>query len=264
MEQDPSRVLLRYQQPQDIEVAAFISAMLAFGRRDLFLPKIDYLLDLSDKSGGPCTWVSSGLHRKTFPPSNCNPKAKFYRFYSFNDIHLLLCRLESILQEDGSLGEFLRLNFEKLFPEKLMTAVDSGERKACRGDGSSHQKGTVLENHGLLLARLIGEAFSECKIVPKGKNSANKRVHMFLRWMVRTNSPVDLGLWQWIAPSQLLIPLDTHVLQQSTNLGLLPSKANGTARYALELTKQLARVWPQDPCKGDFALFGLGVSEKEI
>ena len=83
---------------------------------------------------------------------------------------------------------------------------------------------------------------------------------MFLRWMVRSDSPVDLGLWsKFIDRRTLIIPLDTHVLQQSVRLGLLNSKT-ATMSTAIRLTKTLAEIFPEDPLKGDFALFGYGVN----
>ena len=101
-------------------------------------------------------------------------------------------------------------------------------------------------------------------IVPKGKNTANKRIHMFLRWMVRENSPVDLGLWNWYKTEDLLIPLDVHVMDEGIKLGALPNNARATRKTAIALTSSLKEIWPNDPCKGDFALFGLGVdTEKE-
>ena len=84
--------------------------------------------------------------------------------------------------------------------------------------------------------------------------------------MVRTDSPVDLGLWTWFDQKDLIIPLDTHVLQQSVELGLISSGKTGrlppaNIKTALKITEALKQVWPTDPCKGDFALFGLGVDE---
>ena len=84
---------------------------------------------------------------------------------------------------------------------------------------------------------------------------------MFLRWMVRDESPVDLGLWSdFIDKKTLIMPLDTHVVNQSIKLGLLKSK-NASMSAALRLTKNLTEVFPEDPLKGDFALFGVGVNE---
>ena len=82
---------------------------------------------------------------------------------------------------------------------------------------------------------------------------------MFLRWMVRTDSPVDLGLWTWYSPALLLIPLDVHVMQEAIKLGLLPGNAKATRKTAAALTSVLNEVFPGDPARGDFALFGLGV-----
>ena len=85
---------------------------------------------------------------------------------------------------------------------------------------------------------------------------------MFLRWMVRDGSPVDLGLWSDIMDRRTLImPLDTHVVQESLRMGLLKSRtaSMGTAR---RVTDAMLEIFPDDPLKGDFALFGLGVDEE--
>ena len=82
---------------------------------------------------------------------------------------------------------------------------------------------------------------------------------MFLRWMVRRKSPVDLGLWDWADPAKLLIPLDVHVMQEAVKLELIPEGAAASRKTAECLTAALAEVFPGDPCRGDFALFGLGV-----
>ena len=84
---------------------------------------------------------------------------------------------------------------------------------------------------------------------------------MFLRWMVRQDSPIDLGLWKWASPADLLIPLDVHVMQEAAKLGLIPEKATASRKTAELLTSALNEVFPNDPCRGDFALFGLGVDK---
>ena len=85
---------------------------------------------------------------------------------------------------------------------------------------------------------------------------------MFLRWMVRDGSPVDLGLWSdFMDRRTLIMPLDTHVVQESLRMGLLKSRtaSMGTAR---RLTDAMLEIFPDAPLKGDFALFGLGVDEE--
>ncbi|MBT8269291.1 MAG: DUF2400 domain-containing protein, partial [Bacteroidia bacterium] len=93
------------------------------------------------------------------------------------------------------------------------------------------------------------------------KNSAAKRINMFLRWMVREdNAGVDFGLWKNIRPAQLSCPLDVHTGNVARKLGLLKRKQND-AKAVLELDTALRSFDPVDPVKYDFALFGLGVFE---
>ena len=86
--------------------------------------------------------------------------------------------------------------------------------------------------------------------------------------MVRDNSPVDLGLWKWFNKKDLLIPMDTHVLQTAVHFGLIELTSSGkvpgaTLKIAASLTQKMKEVFPDDPCRADFALFGLGVNSSE-
>ena len=89
--------------------------------------------------------------------------------------------------------------------------------------------------------------------------SEAKKMCMFLRWMIRRDSPVDLGIWRSFSPSDLIIPLDTHVHRISTDLGL--TNARKCLKTARCITDALREIWPDDPVKGDFALFGFGINE---
>lgn len=86
---------------------------------------------------------------------------------------------------------------------------------------------------------------------------------MFLRWMVRKDGIVDFGIWETaIKPYELIIPLDTHVHQISLELGLTEQK-NATLKTAVEITEALKLVFPDDPCLGDFALFGYDINRRQ-
>ncbi len=87
------------------------------------------------------------------------------------------------------------------------------------------------------------------------------RINMFLRWMVRPNSPVDFGLWSGIDPAQLFIPLDLHEGRVARAVNLLSRKQNDY-KSVIELTNRLRVFRPHDPVFYDYALFGLGVYEK--
>lgn len=92
-----------------------------------------------------------------------------------------------------------------------------------------------------------------------GSKSANKRINMFLRWMVRKNSTVDFGLWESIYPKDLIIPLDTHVYQEAWKFGLT-TRHSADLKTAIEITSAMKEIWPEDPVRGDFALYGLGIN----
>lgn len=91
------------------------------------------------------------------------------------------------------------------------------------------------------------------------KGSAQKKLNMFLRWMIRKDSPVDIGCWKKIAASELIIPLDTHVHQMALEFGITTCKT-ASFKTAVEITEYFKRIFPEDPCLGDFALFGMGVN----
>ena len=228
-DEDPSQ-FLRWYDPSagrgtiaNVEVASFIAAMLAFGSRKQFIPKIKQILETADRSlGSISSWLKAGAYHKDFQQG----EAKFYRFYSYDDMQDFFGELAQILKEYGSLGEYFRRQFLNLSKP---------------------------------LFEIISASFPKSAIVPKGRTSANKRIHMFLRWMVRRGSPVDLGLWDWADPAALLIPLDVHVMQEAAKLGLISEKATPSRKTAELLTAALSKVFPGDPCRGDFALFGLGV-----
>ena len=202
--------------------------MLAFGSRTQFIPKIKQILEAADKASGSISaWLKTGAYKKDFPKGS----KKFYRFYSYDDMHIFFDELAVILTTSKSLGQYFKTRWQE----------------ASAKHPAPH------------LSDIIGQSFPKSRIVPKGRSSANKRIHMFLRWMVRQNSPVDLGLWKWYPQADLLIPLDVHVMQEAAKLGLIPETASASRKTAELLTSALNEVFPGDPCRGDFALFGLGV-----
>lgn len=227
-EGDPSFVLHTAGSEADIESAAFVAAQLSFGRREAFIPKIRMILNACEP-WGMREWLLSGKFHSFFDKDGGR---KFYRFYSYNDLRALLSRLSFILHENETLGSYFRAMYEK--------SLDKGEEEE--------------------LCRLVASSFRGLRMVAQGKTSPLKRINMFLRWMVRKDSPVDRGFWSWYPRKKLIIPLDTHVLSESIRLGLLEEKSRATFKTALLLTARLKELWPDDPVKGDFALFSIGIS----
>ena len=258
MQEDPSQFLHWYTSAQvpDIEAASFIAAMLSFGSRKQFIPKIRQILQTADNSCGTITlWLKTGAYKKDFPTG----MQKFYRFYSYDDFHVFFGELAEILNKAQSLGDFLREQFVRQMKEAAPSANVRASKVSAPAEKGLAAKHPAISPNDLIMNCFV-QSFPNSAIVPKGKNSANKRIHMFLRWMVRRNSPVDLGLWTWFNPADLLIPLDVHVMQEAVKLGLLPENSTASRKTAILLTKKLAQIFPNDPCRADFALFGLGIN----
>ena len=107
-----------------------------------------------------------------------------------------------------------------------------------------------------------GSTNSRC-LPTKLNNTALKRINMALRWLVRDDGIVDMGVWNAIKPSQLFIPLDVHVGNTARALGLITRKANDK-KTVLELTDILRQMRPSDPVVYDYALFGIGIGDKYV
>lgn len=231
LKNDPSKFMHQISDVKNQEIVAFLSANLAFGRREQILKHIETILE---KSGNDISkWILDEKYNSFFP----NDDKSFYRTYTNNSMILFFSTIKKII-ENCELGTF----FKNQWQEK-----------------------TSNSNEKIYLHQIISENFpKECNLLSHSKDSAAKKINMFLRWMVRTNSPVDLGLWTWFDKKNLLIPLDVHVMQESTKFGLLQTNSKGkiksaNLKTAIELTTKAKEIFPDDPCKLDFALFGLGV-----
>ena len=228
---DPSQFMHRYTDARDAETAAFIAANLAFGRREQILSHTERILAAAGNS--PAEWILREEYRRFF----VNGNSSFYRIFSDTDMLLFCDSLRRFLREstDGTLGGFFRPRF---FSE------------------STAHYHTV-----------IARAFpADCRLVPHTADSASKRLNMLLRWLVRRRSAVDLGLWDFLSSERLLMPLDTHVMHQSTELGFFERTRTGkirqaTLKAAVQLTEAMREIFPDDPVRADFALFGLGVNK---
>lgn len=224
---DPSWFMHQVTGDNNRETTAFVASCLSYGSRKQFMPKIQLLLDHA--RGDMYNWVLEGDFERLLRDDD---DSCFYRLYTCRMMNSMLRALQQMLRDHGSMGAWLRT----MGCTDCLSAVTAITAYFAEND------------------RVGG-------IVPKNTNSACKRVCMFLRWMVRDNSPVDLGLWSsFIDRRTLIIPMDTHVLQQSVRLGLLTSKT-ASMSAAIKLSDKLREYFPDDPMKGDFALFGYGVSQ---
>lgn len=229
---DPSWFMHQVEGKENQEVMAFMAACLSYGARTQFMPRITYLLEAAKQE--PYSWVKNKCFLDEIPDNS----ACFYRLYSNQMMRHFFSALSEMLSQYGSI---------------------SGYIKAFASKDNSLLEGKI---RAIVAIEALCMFFSERKIegiIPKNTKSSCKRLCMFLRWLVRENSPVDLGIWcDFIDKKTLIIPLDTHVVKQANYLKLIDT-TSATMSVARRLTDALLRVFPDDPLKGDFALFGYGV-----
>lgn len=224
---DPVQFPHRYKRAEDIEIAGFIASVFAYGNRKAFIGKLNQLFALMGES--PYKYVLEGR----FELNGFN-----YRFMKEADIVAILEVLHKLYLEDGGLAGLF-----------------------SRGAETQDLMGYVCDYFYANAPKFAGDGFY-FSIPNPAKGGAMKRMWMFLRWMVR-KSAVDLGVWKFMTPAQLCIPMDVHVARMSRELGILKRNANDKKAVA-ELMEFLRILDPADPVKYDFALFGYGVNNKTV
>ena len=236
LESDPVFFPHQYKDTLDIEIAGLISSALAYGKVDLFKPKIAYILKVMGRS--PSAYIS------TFDPAGERRFDSFvYRFNRGPDIVHLLYVIQLIIKDSGSIKGFFLKGYSADDPD-IERALSSFVNRILKMRCSEAYPDSRLS-----------DGFRHLFPTP-GKGGC-KRLNMYLRWMVRKDS-IDFGLWNEIPPSKLIMPIDTHVARLSGYLGLSKRKSVDW-KMANEVTGALKMLDPQDPVKYDFALSRLGI-----
>ncbi|WP_129020059.1 TIGR02757 family protein [Edaphocola flava] len=232
IKKDPVSIPHLFSQVQDIEIAAFFAAILAWGNRTMILNNCRRLLEMMDNA--PYQFVLQHEEQDLKP---------LFHFVhrTFNGTDLL------------HFIAFFKVHYSKY--ELLESAFIPPGTEAVNVERSL--------NHFHHYFFSIPDAAERTRkhIASPERGSACKRLNMFLRWMIRKDSPVDLGIWNYLTPAQLICPLDTHVADVSRRLGLIERKQNDW-KTAIALTEHLRAFDPEDPVKYDYALFALGVEER--
>jgi len=231
---DPLLVPHRYTQKEDIEIAGFLSATIAWGNRVSILKNGLRLMEMMDDS--PYKFVL-GAGEKELKTLN-----KFvHRTFNDTDCLFFVEALRNIYLNHGGLEASFSKGLTKSNKDKdVFPAI-------------MHFRTTFLSAPHL--------ERSVKHIANPAAGSTAKRINMFLRWMVRKDDKgVDFGIWNSISPSQLCCPLDVHSGRSARQLGLLSRKQNDW-KAVMELTENLRQFDAEDPVKYDYALFGMGVNE---
>ena len=222
IDKDPVKFPRRYTKREDIEIAAFLAATIAWGKRELILRSANKMFAIMGDS--PFNYIMSGSFKNL-------KKQNIHRTFFEDDLKYICRGFEYCYAKFG--------NLEKIFANaasdmwKGIASFREEMANANRGKYSKH-----ISNPG----------------TEEKNGSACKRLNLALRWLVR-KGPVDLGLWKSIKPSALLIPLDVHVARTAKELGLLSRNANDK-KSVMEITSKLREFCPEDPVKYDFVLFG--------
>lgn len=230
IDSDPIQVPHSFSKKEDIEIAAFLTATIAWGNRKSIINNAKRMMDYLDNA--PFEFImqhdDSDLTRL---------KSFVHRTFNGDDLIQFVQSLQHIYKNHNGL-EF----------------VFSANAKDFSTQHSIHNfKNIFFEIDHLPRTRK--------HVSDPMKNSAAKRINMFLRWMARKdNSGVDFGIWNSFSPALLSCPLDVHSGNVARKLGLLTRKQNDGKALA-ELDAALRTLDKEDPVKYDFALFGLGVFE---
>lgn len=231
IEPDPLQLVLRYTDPRDQETAGLIAAAFAYGRAETIVANIGVVLTRMTPS--PYRYLQA------FDPAEAtNRFAGFaHRFHKTNDLVAFLGSLAAAIRENGSLGALFEQCYDGSDPDIAPALV----RFVTRLRGNVRRPTPALQY--LLTSPEDG--------------SACKRMNLYLRWMVR-RTPPDLGVWAFVSPSKLVMPVDTHIHRIATFLGLNDRKS-ADWKAARALTDRLARFDAADPVRYDFALCRLGI-----
>jgi uncharacterized protein (TIGR02757 family) len=228
---DPIQLVHRFSKKEDQEIIGFLISTIAWGNRKSIISNGEKLIEIMQDS--PHEFVLN------YPSSNQTPHF-VHRTFNATDLDFFLRALNHIYSTKSSL--------ENCFQKHE-------EIPGIKGRIVSFREQFLVTTH---------ERRSEKHISNPLQNSACKRLNMFLRWMVRpSNKGVDLGIWKSIAPAELYLPLDVHTSRNARRLGLLKRRQDDW-KALNELMDLLKQFDPMDPVKYDFALFGIGVNEKDL
>ncbi len=227
---DPIQIPHQFQIKEDIEIAAFLVATIAWGNRKSIINNGNKLMDLLGRS--PYDFVMHHTDAQLEPVGNF-----VHRTFNGVDAQYFIKGLQNIYTKKGGLEAIFK---KHATVKSLNPAIHEFKKE---------------------FFTLPHPSRTEKHVSDPMKNSAAKRIHMFLRWMVRPNTKeVDFGIWKSLQTSQLSCPLDVHTGTIARKLGILTRKQND-AKALEELDQNLRRMDPIDPVKYDFALFGLGALE---
>ncbi|MBO4606210.1 MAG: TIGR02757 family protein [Bacteroidales bacterium] len=241
----PREFLQRGAALQDIEIAAIFAAHLAWGRRAMIVRDCTRLFD--EMEWRPYNYIMAHSYR--------DDNTSLHRTIKWSEIAHICNRLYHFYSARATSTP----RTVSLALDPTVHSVHGSPSYGAEGSTGSGGTGRPVRSLELLSAEEIRVTIFRQK---EDKRAANKKINMMRRWMVRNDGKVDLGLWTHTSAADLIIPLDVHVYTQAAALGLTDRKQKDIVT-ARQITDAFREIWPDDPVKGDFALFGYGVTRKD-
>jgi uncharacterized protein (TIGR02757 family) len=235
---DPVQYVREFSRPLDIEIAGLLASSLAYGRVETIRENIRKVIALTGRD------LIDFVMSASFARKRKILHGFKHRFNDGFDIALLFECARRAFQSFGSM--------QALFLHGLKS--DSGNIK-----GPLDEFAMSMRSWAMKIAGTSRKSFEYFFPLPQ-EGSACKRLNMFLRWMVRDNDGIDLGIWGAVGPSLLVMPVDTHVACLAGRLKLT-SRRTADWRMAEEITEQLKKNDPSDPVKYDFSLCRAGMED---
>jgi uncharacterized protein (TIGR02757 family) len=229
LESDPIQLPHRFSKKEDIEIVGFLVSTIAWGNRKSIIKSGERLLEIMGND--PYNFISA------YQSKEISDSSFVHRTFNVTDLDFFFRSLNNLYKNGGLENAFRS--------DPIITGI--------QGRIAQFRKVFLTLEHEQRVLKHLSDPM---------KNSAAKRINMYLRWMVRDSKKgVDFGIWNTIPTAELYLPLDVHTSNNARRLGLLNRKQDDW-KALQELMEILQKMDPIDPVKYDFALFGLGAFEK--
>ncbi len=232
IESDPIQIPHLFEKKEDIEISSFLTASIAWGNRKMIIRNAKEIVRRMDFA--PYDFITNFLEQDLTIFNGF-----VHRTFNSCDLKFFIRSLRNIYQNHGGLEQLFTANYQ--------------EKNSIKQALSAFRQTFFSIPYPQRTTKHVSNV---------DKNSAAKRLNMFLMWLVRNDkNGVHFGLWKNISPSHLMLPLDVHTSRIGRELGLLSRKQNDW-KAVEEITANLRKFDPHDPVKYDFALFGYSIFEK--
>ena len=229
IEFDPIKIPHSFTKKEDIEISAFLTSIISWGKRKMIIKNAEELMIKMDSS--PYDFIINANEKDIGSIDFC------HRTFNSIDLHFFLKSLKNIYTNHGGLEKIFSVNYDDKWLFKN------------------------IKNLKEIFFSIDHPIRTKKHISDPSKGSACKRINMFLRWMVRKDTHgIDFGIWNQITPSKLSCPLDTHTNRTGRKLGLIKRKQNDI-KTLKELDVKLRKFDQKDPVKYDYALFSIGIND---